>query len=186
MEKQDLEEKNRSELIELALAKEAEAEKALAVTNERLQHITAKLRVEQQALNSKNLALNELISNIEDERDQVKKAINLNFERIIFPLIDKIRIKSGSLERSYLDLLKVNLEEIAAPFFPKDQGIINCMTPKEFQICNMIKNGLSAKEIADFLHLSPRTVGKHRENIRKKLGITSRKINLVSYLSAHM
>ncbi|MFK7825461.1 MAG: helix-turn-helix transcriptional regulator [Oligoflexales bacterium] len=56
------------------------------------------------------------------------------------------------------------------------------LSPKEIQICNMIKNGLTVKEIAQMFHLSPRTVDKHRENIRKKLGLKSKKINLATYL----
>ena len=44
--------------------------------------------------------------------------------------------------------------------------------------------GKSWKEIADFFHLSPRTIGKHRENIRKKLGIGGKKVNLISFLQS--
>jgi len=42
----------------------------------------------------------------------------------------------------------------------------------------MIKNGLTSKEMADLLNISPQTIEKHRAHIRKKLGIVNKKLNL--------
>ena len=56
------------------------------------------------------------------------------------------------------------------------------LTPREIEISNMVKNGFTNKEIARVLCLSLLTVEKHRQYIRKKLGITKRTINLCSYL----
>jgi len=58
------------------------------------------------------------------------------------------------------------------------------LTPTEIRIVNSIKQGYRVKEIALTLNVSPRTIEFHRDNIRKKLGIKGRKINLRSYLSA--
>jgi len=56
------------------------------------------------------------------------------------------------------------------------------LTPKEIEICNMVEGGLVSKEIADFLNVSRQTIEKHRKNVRKKLGLGHRKINLATYL----
>ncbi|MHC4453627.1 MAG: helix-turn-helix transcriptional regulator [Planctomycetota bacterium] len=55
-------------------------------------------------------------------------------------------------------------------------------TAKEIEVCNMIKNGLTSKEIASLLNISFLTIEKHRVNIRRKLGIINKDINLTSFL----
>jgi len=47
------------------------------------------------------------------------------------------------------------------------------LTDREIQVLRMLANELSAKEIADKLNLSVRTVETHRENIKKKFNVTS-------------
>jgi DNA-binding CsgD family transcriptional regulator len=54
------------------------------------------------------------------------------------------------------------------------------------KICNMIRNGLQTKEIAELCTISLATVNRHREHIRRKLGITNSKRNLVTYLQTNM
>ena len=54
------------------------------------------------------------------------------------------------------------------------------------KICNMIRNGLQTKEIAELCSISLATVNRHREHIRRKLGITNSKRNLVTYLQSNM
>jgi DNA-binding NarL/FixJ family response regulator len=46
----------------------------------------------------------------------------------------------------------------------------------------MVKNGLTSKEIASLLNISFLTIEKHRINIRRKLGIINKDINLTSFL----
>ncbi len=47
------------------------------------------------------------------------------------------------------------------------------LTDREFAIFEMLGRGLSSREIAANLFLSPKTVEKHRENIKGKLGIAN-------------
>ena len=56
------------------------------------------------------------------------------------------------------------------------------LTPREIEVCDLIREGLSSKEIGRSLSISLKTVEKHRDNIRKKLGIANRRINLASLL----
>ncbi len=45
------------------------------------------------------------------------------------------------------------------------------LTDREFSIFNLLGRGLSTREIAESLNISRKTVEKHRENIKEKLGI---------------
>jgi DNA-binding CsgD family transcriptional regulator len=58
------------------------------------------------------------------------------------------------------------------------------LTPKEIEIVGMIKLGLATKEISSLLNVSSQTIDKHRKNIRKKLGLSTKNINLTSFLQS--
>ena len=48
---------------------------------------------------------------------------------------------------------------------------IHALSDREFEVFQLVGQGKSTKEIADQLHLSPKTVDVHRGHIREKLGL---------------
>jgi DNA-binding NarL/FixJ family response regulator len=54
------------------------------------------------------------------------------------------------------------------------------VTSREAEVLALIGQGLSNREVAERLYLSPRTVEKHVEHLAAKLGTRSR-IQLVAY-----
>jgi len=59
------------------------------------------------------------------------------------------------------------------------------LTPQEFQIARFVSQGLSNREVAAQLFLSPRTVDFHLRNVFSKLGIASRTELATLTLDAH-
>lgn len=146
-----------------------------------LAQLSSQLEVERHSLKNKDIALNEIINQVENAKSTVEINIRDNLEKIVTPIIDRMQEKSCPAMTNFLELLRYNLQSISAPFLggkPQTSGL----SPKEITICNMIRAGLTTKQIANQLSLSPRTVEKHRENIRARLNLDSKKVNLASYL----
>ncbi len=53
----------------------------------------------------------------------------------------------------------------------EDRGI--CFTTRELEILNLTMKGLKAREIADLLFISTKTVNAHKQNIQQKYGFES-------------
>jgi PAS domain S-box-containing protein len=131
----------------------------------------------------KNVALREMIRQIGDERDLIEKRIGENVDRLLLPLIANLRAKGSEVDKVYVDLLERNLKELSSSLGRELSAAELGFTPREIEIANMIKNGLTSKQIAKLLNISPRTVEIHRGKIRKKLGLRFRKQNLQTVLN---
>jgi len=166
----------------------------LKSANEKLQQeITERKKVEQAliesesnlqkqklALEQKNIALREIIAQIEVEKRKIQNDIETNINIVVSPILKKLAIEKAPLK--YVDLLQYHLRRLASSFGSKITEKNLQLTPREIEICNMIKGGLTSKDISNLLSISFRTVEKHRRNIRQKIGISNKNINLTSYL----
>ena len=85
-------------------------------------------------------------------------------------------------EVPYIKLIESNLNDIISPFSSRMSSRYLGFTPKEIQIANLIKEGSQDKDISEILHISVVTVKTHRQNIRKKLGIYGKRVNLRTHL----
>lgn len=147
---------------------------------ETLKKSEGELREEKLLLEQKNLALKELIEYMERARNKTKEDIAINAEEFIMPILKKLRIKGVSSK--YLKLLECHLKELTSSFGRKITQRSAGLTPREIEICDMIKGGLRSKEISELLNVSSQTIDKHRRNIRKKLSISKKEVNLTSFL----
>lgn len=144
------------------------------------------LQVERQALQDANAALHDSLAQSQREKKMIGVSIQAKIEKVITPIFYALEAEMDSRQLKYLDLLKKNFSDIVSPFVEGNQEVLTKLSPVELLICNMIKHGLTSKEIANIRGISPATVNRHRESIRNKLGLMNRKVNLVSYLNARM
>lgn len=154
-----------------------------ASLREELERTRLDLEVEKKLLEDMNIAFRAAISAVEGEKNKLKEEITVNVNEIILPLLKKIRMKRGST-RKHLDLLEKSLEALLSSFGSRLTRQNLSLTPKEIEVSNMVKSGLTTKEIAGLLNASSLTINKHRNNIRRKLGLTNKNINLISFLQS--
>ena len=143
------------------------------------------LEKERATLQEANITLKVLMRKIEQEKNEFEEQISANILGLIEPYLEKLS-KAGLDRRqnNYLQIIKDNLDNIVSPFVKHSVAMDLRLTPTEIQIASLIKQDRSSKEIAETLTLSKQTIDKHRNNIRKKLGITHKKINLKTLLQA--
>lgn len=141
------------------------------------------LQVERQALQDANAALHDSLVQSQREKKMVGVSIQAKIDKIITPILYALQAEMNPSQYEYLELLKKNLEDIISPFVERSHVGMSKLSPIELQVSNMIKHGMSTKEIARIRGISPATVNRHRESIRRKLDITNRKVNLTSYLN---
>lgn len=159
---------------------------------ERISRVSERIRFQQQleiehtSLENMNTALKEVLSQIENEREEVGKRVQTNVNQVIMPILYTLETQAPPNQVSYIRLLQKNLEEITSPFTSSLSNRFMGLTPVEIQICNFIKNGFSTKEIAVFRRASPATISRHREHIRKKLELNNKKVNLTTFLQTFM
>ena len=148
---------------------------------EELKRTCADLGTEKRLLEEKNIAFREALGAIEAEKNKMKDEIIVNVHTIVLPILKRMRLKSGA-QRGHLDLLEKSLQTLVSSFGRKLTEKNLKLTPKEIEISNMVRAGLATKEIAGLLGASAQTVDKHRNNIRRKLGLANKDVNLVSFL----
>jgi PAS domain S-box-containing protein len=151
-------------------------------TAESLKASEEDLRRKNIELERKNNALTEVLEHIEHQKLQIKDDVIANVDELLIPVLEKLISKGSKIDNAYLNLIRRSLEDLTSSFGRKITRKSFKLTPKEIQICNMVKRGLSSKEIANFLNISLFTVGRHRHNIREKLNITNKNLNLYAFL----
>ena len=144
-----------------------------------------KLKHQARNLEEMNVALKILLEQRDKEKTDIKENMLMSIKKLIIPYIEKLQKRKLDAEsETYINIIKSNLEEIIAPLSETLSSKYLGLTPSEVQVADLTRQGMTSKEIALMLHVSPKAVSFHRGNIRKKLGISNKKINLYTYLQS--
>ena len=143
----------------------------------------AKLEEQSTHLEQVNAALNVLLNKREEDKSALEESVVVNVKELILPYLKKLQ-KSvlQSEQKTLITILESHLKDIVSPFTAKLSTRFMKLTATEIKIANLVKDGATNKEIASMLYLSENTVKNHRSQIRNKLRIKHKKINLRSYL----
>lgn len=135
-----------------------------------------------QSLEEKNIALKEMLSQLDSEKKALEEKVAANVDSVLLPLVDRLRRKGGRQMARPMQLLDNSLREITSGFGRGLERKLYRLTVREMEVCHLIKQGMTTKDIADFLNTSLKTVDNQRNTIRRKLGILKKNISLPSFL----
>lgn len=154
--------------------------KALKQANETLEN---KVKERTLHLEEANTAVKVLLEYREKDKEILGATFLNNIQQIIIPLIERLRsTKISARQKKIIETVESSLKEITSPFI-NNLGIkFFNLTSMELQVVNLVKSGLSNTEISDILGVSTGTIRSHRHNIRGKLNIKNKNINLRKYL----
>jgi PAS domain S-box-containing protein len=155
------------------------------LVEQKLREREAELETKANELEEVNVALRVLLKRRDEDKTELGEKILSNVKELVLPYVERLRkAELTSQCAAYVNILESNLNDIISPFALKLSSKLLGLTPTEIQVANLIKEGKTTKDIAVMLHLSPRTVEFHRNNIRKKMGIKNKKANLRSHLQS--
>ena len=143
----------------------------------------AELKMKTNSLEEVNTALRVLLKTRDDDKTELEEKVLANVKELVVPFLEKIKNSPLDPQQvAYLHVLESNLKAIISPFLRALSAKYRGLTPTEIQVVNLVKEGKNTKEIAMLLNLAGETINTHRRNIRMKLGITNKKVNLRSHL----
>ncbi|MFP4650567.1 MAG: PAS domain S-box protein [Desulfobacterales bacterium] len=141
------------------------------------------LRAQSHHLEEVNTALRVLLNQHEQDQRGLSEMVRRNVEELVHPYLEKIlNTRLDTRQKTLLQILETNLDNIVSPFINRLAAATGNLTPMEIRVADLIKAGKTNDEIAELLLVSKNTVLFHRHNIRTKLNIKNKKINLRAHL----
>jgi PAS domain S-box-containing protein len=164
--------------LEQEIDERKRAEKALRKREKELQ-------AQSHHLEEVNTALRVLLKQRDEDKKELGEIVLRNVQELVSPYLQ--RVMNGRLDtrqRTLARILETNLNNIISPFIDKLTSGLAHLTPVEIRVASLVKEGKTNEEIAGILLVSKNTILFHRHNIRDKLDIKNKKINLRSHLLA--
>ena len=153
---------------------------------EALRKREVELEAQSHHLEEVNTALKVLLKQREEDKKELGENVLSNVKELISPYVDRLnKSRLNTNQKTLVNIMESNLKNIISPFISKLSSRYFNFTPMEIKVANLVKEGKTNKEIAELLCLSKNTILFHRHNIRSKLRLKNKKINLRSHLLSY-
>ena len=178
------------ELVEERTAELAKINAQLELEIDERKRAEKKLRKRETELKAQSHHLEEVITALkvllkqrEDDKKELGDNVLSNVKELVSPYLERLKnSRLNTHQKTLIDILDSNLSNMISPFISKLSSRYFNLTPMEVRVANLVKEGKTNKEISGILYISKNTVLFHRYNIRRKLGLKNKKINLRSPL----
>jgi PAS domain S-box-containing protein len=182
---EELVEKRTAELAKTNQQLEQEIEERKRA-EEALRKREVELEAQSHHLAEVNTALKVLLKQREDDKKELGENVLSNVKELINPYVARLnKSRLNTNQKTLVNITESNLKNIISPFISKLSSKYFNLTPMEIKVANLVKEGKTNKEIAELLCLSKNTILFHRHNIRSKLRLKNKKINLRSHLLSY-
>lgn len=132
-----------------------------------------------------NITLKVLLKHMNKERKELEDKFSQNINKLIMPYLIRLReTRLNDFQAQCIDTIESKLKEMSQPDVKKASDKLMLLSPTETQVANYVKMGLRTKQISEKLNVSSRTVEFHRQNIRRKICLKDRSINLKVFLNS--
>jgi len=148
-----------------------------------VQERTAELEKKNLTLSELNIALKVLLQHRDEDKKELENRFVMNVKTLIIPFAEKMK-RSHLDERqlAYLSIIETHLNEITSSMIKKMHQFN--FTPTEIEVASLLKEGKTTKEIARIIGIATSSINTYRNNIRKKLGISKKNVNLRSHIQS--
>lgn len=166
---------NKSIASVIDITEQKRAEKKLRSKEQDLKDRTKKVE-------EANAALRALVRARDEQREEIEMTMYNNIKELVLPYVEKLQSKKIQDRDEIFDILKNNLKHVCSPLTRNLRTLYAELTPREIQVINLIREGRTSKDISVIMGVSIKAVEFHRDNIRRKLGITKKGTNLMSFI----
>ena len=165
------------------ITKRKRMEDELRKSHDELGMLFRDLREKSENLEEVNTALRVLLRQRDEDRKELGESVLANVRNLILPYVEKLNQSPlSSAQTTWMKILESHINEITSSFGRTLAAQYANLTSTEIRIATLIRDGRSTAQIAELFGIAERTVCRHRDNIRKKLGLRGGGINLRTHL----
>jgi len=146
--------------------------------------VELQLKDQSRVLLHKNIALKEILGQIAEDKSDIISNISNRLKKLVLPKLGRLKHKVNDMHQKSIGLIEKNIRNIAGSFGLKINDLTAVLSPREIEVCDLIRDNLSNKTINQELDISVKTVETIRKTIRRKLKLRNKQVNLRSYLKS--